>query len=158
MEVAEHEAAVFPSEVHAVAFAESEGFAIFAGFHPFHPCPVSVGFELLFPDAPEGVAVYIALVVLPANAGARGDTAVNEYRGDAETCCTLVEVIADLSFVLTEIALAAIRHMSSGFALGLDEVHELFELRIGQYQFGVLGCSTHRVDAEDAPIAYAEAP
>ena len=48
--------------------------------------------------------------------------------------------------------------MPSRLAFGYDEVHQLPELLIGQYQFGIAGGASHRVDAEHAPVAYSETP
>ena len=100
MQMAEHQTAVFTPQMHTVAFAESEGFAVFTGFHLLHPCPVTVGLELLFPYAPERVFIDIPLIVFAADTGAGGDMAVYQYRSHRHPRCTLVEVIAHLAFVV----------------------------------------------------------
>ena len=67
--------------MHAVSFAEGEGFAVFARFELAHPRAVAIGFKTMFPDLPERVAVDIALIVLAANGGTGRDRTVDEDRG-----------------------------------------------------------------------------
>lgn len=67
-------------------------------------------------------------------------------------------MVTDATFVCPQIAFAGIRDVPSGFAFGDDEVHERLELRIGEQQFGILGRTSHRIDAEDTPVAHAERP
>ena len=78
--MAKHERTVFAAKVHTVAFAEGPGFAVLARFGLLDPCAIAVRFEAVFPDGPEGIAVYIPLVILAADGGARRDRAVNEDR------------------------------------------------------------------------------
>ena len=78
--MAKHERTVFTAKVHTVAFAEGPRLTTLAGFGLLHPCAVAVRFEAVFPDGPEGIAVYIPLVILAADGGARRDRAVNEDR------------------------------------------------------------------------------
>ena len=158
MEVTEHEGAVFAAEVHAVSLTEREGLAGFAGFLLAHPGAVAIGLETVFPDLPERVAIDISLVVLAANGGASRYTAINQNGGYGDTCGTLIEMVTDASFVCPQVAFAGIGDVPSGFAFGDDEVHERLELRIGEQQFRILGCTSHRIDAEDTPVAHAERP
>ena len=44
------------------------------------------------------------------------------------------------------------------FALGGNIIHEVLELFVSQQKFGIGGCTTHRVDAEDTPVSHAERP
>ena len=96
----EHERAVLTPQMHTIAFAEREGFAVFTGFRLFHPTPVAIGFELLFPYAPERVFIDIPLIVFAADTGASGDMAVDENRSYRHPRSTLVEVVAHLAFVV----------------------------------------------------------
>ena len=50
------------------------------------------------------------------------------------------------------------RRLPPRFPLRYNKVHQLSKLPVGQYQFGVLCGTSHRVDTEHAPIACAEAP
>ena len=102
----QHQTAVLAPQMHAVAFAESERFAVLAGRGLFHPRAVSVRLEAMLPYLPERVLVYISLVVLATDGGAGGDRTVDEDGSDADAGGTLVEVVTDASFVRTQIAFA----------------------------------------------------
>ena len=99
VKVAEHEGSVFPTEVHAVSFAERPGFAVFAGFDLPHPRAVSIGLEAVFPNGPEGVLVDVSLVVFAADGSAGRDGTVDEDGSDGDTCGTLVEMVTYASLV-----------------------------------------------------------
>ena len=90
MKVAQHQRSILTAEVHAVSLTESECFAVFAGFAFFHPTAVSIGFEFFFPNTPEGVFVYIALVVFTSDGSACRDGAIDEDRGYADARGALV--------------------------------------------------------------------
>ena len=104
----EHQTAVFAAKMHAVAFAEVEGFAVLAWFKFAHPTAVAIGFEAVLPDLPERVFVDVALIVFAANTGAGGYTAVDEDGGHAQSGCTLVQMVTHLAFVSAQVTLAGV--------------------------------------------------
>lgn len=152
----EHQGTVFAPEVHAVSFAEGEGFAVLTGCGLFHPSAVSIGFKTMFPYLPERITIDVSLVVFAADGRASRDRAVDEDGSDRDACGTVVKMVTYTSFVGTEVAFAGIGDMPSGFTLGDDEVHEGAELGVREEEFGVGGGSTHGINAEDSPIAHAE--
>ena len=156
--MAQHQAAVFAPQMHTVAFAVVKGFAVLARLEFAHPAAVAVGFESVLPHIPERVFVDVALVVLPAYARAGGYAAVDQYRCYAQSGGALVQMVAHLALVAAQVPLAGVRYMASGCPLGCDEIHQLPELLVRQDQFGVLRRTPHRIDAEHAPVAHAEAP
>ena len=69
MVVANQELAIIIAEVHAVAFAVAEHFAI-GTFVFLHPITMAVFLETIVPNVPETILVDVALMVVGANAGA----------------------------------------------------------------------------------------
>ena len=101
MQVAVHKRSIFAAKVHTVAFTERKDFAIFTRLRLFHPCTVAVGFEAVFPYVPERVFVNVPLIELAAYRCAGRNRAVNQNRGDADSSSTLVEMVANTSFVVS---------------------------------------------------------
>ena len=100
VEVAKHQATIFAPHVHAITFTEIEGFAVVAGFKFSHPTAVAVGLEAIFPNLPERVLVDVPLIVFASYARACRNTAIDENGCNAESGCTVVEIVANLAFVI----------------------------------------------------------
>ena len=153
-----HQTTIFSAQVHTIAFAEVEHFAVFARLCLSHPIAVAVLLKAILPHIPELIMVDIPLVVLTSDTGASRDTAIDENRGDGYACGTLVEMVAHLAFVVAKKALARVTDMTTCLSLGHDEIHQLVELVVVEYEFGMLRCAPHGIDTKDTPIACAQAP
>ena len=143
-------------EVEAVAFAVAPHFAV--GTLPLAcPAAVAVGLEAVFPHVPQVVAVDVALVHVAADAGAAGDGSVAEYGGHFDAGSAIVVLVAHAAFVVTQVAFAGVACFDeSFFAHSFDEVEHSGELPVVEAQFGVVGCSAHGEDGEEAPPFYSE--
>ena len=73
--MAENQLAVFVAQVHAVAAAVAEPFAV-GTFILAHPLAVTIRTELIFPDVHEIILVDISLVIIRSDARARGNRTV----------------------------------------------------------------------------------
>ena len=73
--MAENKLAVFVAQVHAVAAAVAEPFAV-GTFILAHPLAVTIRTELIFPDVHEIILVDISLVIIRSDARARGNRTV----------------------------------------------------------------------------------
>ena len=120
------------AEVHAVAFAIAEERAGLTGSGAAHPVAIAIGDEAVFPDRPEGVIIYISLIVFATDRGASGYGPVDKDGGGSDTRSAEIEVVAYAPLVVPEESLAAIGDMASRLPLGGDEVEYLSPLFGGE--------------------------
>ena len=148
--------AVTVTQVHAVAHAIAPHLAVLAlvGLHPF---PVTVDLELVLPDVPETVFVYVALMVVAADAETSRDGAISQHRGHVDARAAGIIMVAHVALVLAEEAVAAV--VGSNHALHsslLDELHHLHKLLIAKLEIGLIGSATEGEHREQTPTAYAQ--
>lgn len=151
MQMAYQQFAFFVAQVHAVAPAIAEIVArgTFAGAHPF---AVAVGEEAVFPYIHKFVLIDVALMIVGADAGARRDGAVYQYRADGDACLTTEQVVAHVSFVVAQEAFASVADADvSGLARALDEVQHPPELFGGELQFGIVRRPSYGEHGEEPP-------
>src|SRR5574344_193910 len=151
-----HEMSFLISQVHSPTLAVAEHLAGRAGFGLLHPGTVAVGLEAVFPHIPEVLLIDIALIVFATDAGASGDTAINEHRSHTNACGTMVEVVAHLALISTQKAFTSVGGMNAFVLTTLyDEVEHLVKPLVGDEQVWMLLGTPGREDGEETPIAHA---
>lgn len=93
--------------MHTAATAELPYFALLA-LLCLRPLAVAKGLKSILPYIPEAIAVDIALCVVATHAGAARDVAINADRGYGNASIAHIEVVAHLSLVATQEALAGV--------------------------------------------------
>lgn len=89
--MAEQQITVFVAQVHAVTSAITEELAL-AAIALAHPFAVAIRSEAIGPHLPEIVAVYVALLIVGADARTCRNRAVDKHRSDRHAGTACVEM------------------------------------------------------------------
>ncbi len=151
-QMTEQQIAVLVAQVHAVAPAIAEEFALSA-IALAHPFAVAIRSEAACPHIPEIVAVYVALPIVGANARACGNRTVDKHRSDRHAGTARIQMVADIALVIAEEAFATVTDLDATLAAGaLYELHHAAELPAGELQIIVLRRTPHGKYGEYAPL------
>lgn len=99
-QVAEFQRTIALAQMHTIAVAVAEELAVGA-IAGLHPAAVAVDLETVCPHVVEIVVVYIALIIVGSDAGARADGAVDKHRRYIYAGVALEEVVAHVALVVT---------------------------------------------------------
>lgn len=149
--MAEQQIAVFVAQMHAVASAIAEKFALGA-ITLAHPFAVAIRGEAVGPYFPEIVAVYVALLIVGADARTCRNRAIDKHRSDRHAGTACVEMVADIALVIAEKTLAAVTCLDAPLAAGaFDKLHHAAKLLAGELQIVVLCRTSNGKYGEYAP-------
>ena len=141
-------------KMHPVSPAIAEILAIGTIAFP-HPFPIPIRLITAFPHLHEIVLIDVSLVEIRTDAGTSRNGTVYQYGTYRYPCLTCKEMISHLAFLIAKESFATIIQADTAFLSRLaDELHDLTELGIGQLQFLVVRCTSHRDNGEHSPTLH----